>query len=349
MDQEKLSEMLQENRLPGEGSCTTEEVLGITGRDAGHRNFEFEDIQVGDHLAFCISSMQRNPPASLVALHAAEAERQFMKANQYTYVSRKNKREIREDVIETLQENTPVTYNCINVTVLFMTDTEGYLLIGETSPRNVELTCLYMYELADHADIKLSILPHNIEQVTERLAIDHEPFHLAEAVTEDNDHMQARDFLMWLWKVSEFGPQPLQNEGWGIGITTGNLMFAGESNGSGADEVTLSKGVPPLAREAQSSILAGKKLNRATFQLGQDVDNVYEFSYLSDKQAFSSLKLPDSEEIEVYSSALETIDRVLSFIELIEKLYAAYATALEDDEIHNEMAEWMAERNHQNK
>lgn len=343
LTQQALLELLTKHPLASENACKVDPIYGITGRDAGHRDYSETDLQVDDHVTFGIGSMQKIPASYLVEVHASRSRRQLMQVTQTTILSRKQKREIKEDVTESLLDETPVTYKRIDVTFIFLTDTSGYMLVGDTNWKNVEFAEVYMYDLMEQEGRQIELRKHDIQSVTGYKSIDHEPLHLCEGIgCDENDHMQSRDFLTWLWHLCEWGPQPLTD--WTIALGMGNIMFAGE--GMGAEQVALAKGVPSLAREAHNALLAGKKLKRAQMYLARG-DDRYTFYYEADKGAYSGVDLPDGQELDPYSEAGENIEFIVAFIELMEDLYKSYTQYIAEDSTREAMLEWVADRHYQ--
>jgi hypothetical protein len=343
LTQQALMEILLEKPLVGEDACGAEPKYGVTGRDAGHRDYTENDIQIDDHITFGISSMQKIPSAALVEVYASNSRRQLMKATQTTLLSRKQKREIKEDVIESLLDDTPITYKRTDVTVVFLTDSTGLILVGDTLWKTVEFVEIYLYDIIQEAGLDISMRRHNIQSVTGHKAIDHEPLHICEGVgCEEHDQMQSRDFLTWLWHLCEWGPQPLTD--WTLALGPGNIMFAGE--GAGAEQVALARGVPSLAREAHNALLAGKKLKRAQLYVARGEEQ-YRFYFEADKDAFSAVKLPDGEELDPYSAAGERLEFTLTFIELMESLYREYTNVIDDETTRDNMIEWVADRHYE--
>ena len=150
----------------------------------------------------------------------------------------------------------------------------------------------------------------------------------------------------WIWYLSE------ENEGaltvphlgeFNIGID-GPLQLAAET--VGAFESVIRKGSPLISPEAQTALLAGKKLRSAKLTIGRG-DEFWSFGLDADNFVFRSLKVPDGEALERVSKFEERVN----FFDVFQKaFYTLYKKFLEEfnpenrAESEKKVQEWVTSR-----
>ena len=132
-----------------------------------------------------------------------------------------------------------------------------------------------------------------------------------------------RNFLTWLWWYQEEnnGELPKSQLGeFGL-LLDGPLVFM--SDGAGALESSIRKGLPTRSAEAKAALTVGKKLKRATLQFTRAKES-WKCSVDADTFLFRGLSLPEGEAMEPHAVFEERMTCLHIFQQLFYALFQKF-------------------------
>ncbi|MCH2204452.1 MAG: recombination-associated protein RdgC [Lentisphaerales bacterium] len=292
-------------------ACLPEKVtdtpnLGWVARHLLERRIDSDTAYVGDFLHLHFRSAVRKIPKSLMNAECMQRELALMEAEKISSVSRKRKKEIKEEVEEQLLKFMPPQFS--GIPVVFDNET-NILYIGSSSVKQSDNLIKLFIETIGCEAVPLSPVGEAMRAL-ETNSVQFDPIDFAGTNLNSGDElMLGRDFLTWIWyKVESDTPKftvPDVGE-FTVGID-GPLILCSEN--MGAHESVLRKGLPTLSPEAHQAIRAGKKLRSARLSFVRG-DEIWTFTLDADFFMFKSVKLPDG----------EAMDRIARFEERIEFL-----------------------------
>ena len=265
-----------------------------------------------------------------------------MRAENREYLSGKQKREIKEDMIEKHLNKMPPSLSGISVVI------EPYsrsLYVGATSNSQIDLFVENFYQTAKIEPLQLTpelILEREFKTTSAQfpqLSIDGR---------NNGDISIGRDFLMYLWYYGETVGK-LQHPEYGEFdlMIEGPLVFAGDDDDKGSAETTVKKGGCPLrSAEAKAAINVGKKLKKAKLTITR-LNQIWTGTFDADKFVFSGFKLPEGEEMDEVEIFTERVENLGVFREALVSYFKAFASAMLGDEFEKTQTavrEWAAGR-----
>ena len=297
-------------------SVTAEPQLGwVTGRHLLDTAIDEASAQIGGSYYLTLRQAQRKIPASLLNALCRREEQAFLAANPgRDYVSGKDKKRIKEDVIARYINTMPPALSGIS---MVLEPHDKFLYLGGTSQSQIDLFIENFYRVT-----KMEPL-----QLTPALILERE-FHttcaafpalkLHDSPVIPADPQVGRDFLTWLLYYSEsVGKLTFENNEFDI-MLEAPLVLIDENEARGAGETSVKKGDSPLrGAEVKAALEVGKKLKKAKFTLTRDDNSVWCGTFDADNFVFGSFKLPEGEEMnpdEIFADrvrALATFRQVL--------------------------------------
>jgi len=306
-------------------SVKDEQQIGwVTGRTLLESEINEHTSIRGGHLFLQMRTAERKIPAILLKAICQREELAFMAANETEKVTSKAKKEIREEVTEKHLRNMPPTIGGVP----FVVDLSNNMLyLGTASAKQIENFIGFFYKTTGVEPIQMSAgeMMYRLFQVGEN-----ELPELLFSEDADDEPIPARDFLTWLWYFYETQDNRIEVGSYGDieMMIEDPLVFAFASQTKGAGETAVKKGDRPLhSPEAQAALTVGKKLKKAklTFTRGQDI---WSCSFDADRFAFTGLKLPVGEEMDMNSRFAERITNLQIFHDIIMEYFRIYAEAV---------------------
>jgi len=164
-----------------------------------------------------------------------------------------------------------------------------------------------------------------------------------------DEQAPGRDFLTWLWYFSECEGGKISHQQFGDFeiMIEGPLTFSFVSEARGAAETTLKKGGSPLrAAEAKAALTVGKRLKKAKFTLCR-ANQIWTGGIDADNFSFSSLTLPEGEEIDGASVFAERMENLFIFQSIICEYFRKFVESvrgMEWAETEKKIQKWATER-----
>jgi hypothetical protein len=291
-------------------------------------------------LRLTLCQAQRKIPASLLRAECRMEEMVWMQAEHRDYVNRQQKAEIKQQVIEKLLPTMPPQLKGID----FCYDPKAKMLYASAL-----------------SDTQLDAFQLNFTKTSEAKLIPVDPVSAAWkeakcradqwprwgfAAEQWADTAPGREFLMWLWYMSEAqgGEVALPEGGTFAVLVEGPLLFDQEEQG----ETAIRKGEPMVSAETRAALLSGKKLRRAKLTLARGGEEVWTCTLDADTFVIRSLKLPKTEAIDAEGRFQERMEMIDTFRQAFLGLYSTFCKLRDDEKackaLGGEMKSWMAAR-----
>jgi hypothetical protein len=153
-----------------------------------------------------------------------------------------------------------------------------------------------------------------------------------------------REFLTWLWFVTEKGGPTIQIDGVGAVVVTFTKRLQLSSLGAMREDSTVVSEAPSLADEARTALKTGKKVAKASLMLDLD-ERHFELTVDATTFAFTGVKLPTMTKDD---EAIRLADRLAALDEMeaiIDGLYLRFGQLRKDDkgwyETRVQLHEWI--------
>ncbi len=297
-----------------------------------------ENIQLGGFVFTNLRTARKKVPASQLKADIKIEELAHIRASGNPDLSRKKKKEIREEVTERLMSEATPQFSGTQV-VIDQTDNTVYL--GAASVAAADTFIALFNDTFKIAPIQ--IVPEEFMAEKKMMQSAYNGIRLPNGETDD--YTPGRDFLTWLWYFSEEkgGEVDVKTFGRFAVMPEGPLTFASE--GQGAFESVVRKGNPLKSAEAKTALSTGKKLKKANLTFAR-ADEVWSCSFDADGFAFSGMKLPEGEEMDPASRFAERVNNVHIFKEVLRTYFMKFLDDLEtdNDDINRRIATWIEER-----
>jgi hypothetical protein len=144
------------------------------------------------------------------------------------------------------------------------------------------------------------------------------------------DMLIGRDFLTYLWYLSETGAVEISHPQYGEFdlLVEGPLVFGAGDLAKGSAETSVKKGdLPQQSAEAKAALAVGKKLKKAKVTLTRGED-IWSGTFDADKFVFSSMNLPEGEELDPDSRFGERMQNIFIFNEAWKCCFKLFAQNL---------------------
>ncbi|MCH2175300.1 MAG: recombination-associated protein RdgC [Lentisphaeria bacterium] len=318
------------------------QVGWVTGRHLLDTKITEETAYTGGYLHMQLRKAMRKVPGALLKAECKIEELALMQAMNTIALSRKQKKEIREDVTERLIKTMPPT---ISGTAFVLDTNHNMLYLGATSMAAIDMFTISFYETTG---IELMPLYPEImaEEVFQENVMKLHQLSIGNTDYVEEEQHLGRDFLTWLWYFKDVqGGQITHNQFGEFGIfMDGPLQFM--ADGPGAMESVVRKGFVQSSAEAKTALQVGKKLTRARVEIQRDKES-WNFVFDADNFTFRSLKLPDGEELDPQSHFQERVLFLNILREVFYQLFDLYLQEVNNGEqaekLETSMRDWIEE------
>lgn len=311
----------------------------VSGRHMLERTIDEETAILGGHIYLYLRIAQRKIPAQLMKAEIKMEELVYMRATGSADIPKKIRKEIKATVEE---KRLPQMVPSITGMPFVIDRRDNSIYLGATSRAQID-NFLALFEKT------LKITP--IEMSAEEIMIEEKlnPSHYSGMKlfpNLDDELVASRDFLTWLWFFSEekSGEFDVKNLGRFSFMIDGPLTFI--ADGEGALESAVKKGNPLKSAEARAALNVGKKLKKAKIVFAKD-DETWSATFDADSFSFSSVTLPQGEEMEHNSRFAERIDNLQIFRTVFKSLFTQFIEETKSPEWKNKIAqikEWIEKR-----
>lgn len=342
---EDVLERFAASALPPLNTLAQEELHGWVGfRHVLDREITEGNAYLGGYLRLTLTQVQKKIPSSLLAAECRMEEVVLMQAEEIAFVSQTQRREIREQVRERLLPQMPPQLKGID----FVHDrNSGIIYCSATSEKQVEAFQLNFLQTTGKAIEPVDAFSAAMQTVKSDVR-DWKPANFS-TLLEDGavDSSAGREFLTWLWFMSEERGGTFQIKGAGeVALAIeGPLMLVNEA--AGVHETVLKKGNPLNSPETRIALLAGKMLKRAKISVARG-EQVWSFTFDADDFVFRSMKLPPTESYDAVTRFQERMVHLEEFRSVFLELFRQFATARKNPEQWKEtqdaMKLWVQER-----
>lgn len=278
----------------------------VSGRHLLESTIDETTAMRGAYLFLQLRKAERKMPGALLNAICKREELIYMMANETIVVPKRVRASIKEEVLEKHLMKMPPAISGIP----FLYDPAAKLLyVGATSQTQLDMFISEFYSAVGVEPLQItleSIIEDEFGKTLSALPI----MNFSEC--KSDDITPGRDFLTWLWFFSENEGKVVDDEcGEFDVLIEGPLVLSFASEASGAAETSLKKGESPLhSAEAKAALTVGKKLRKAKINMTNN-EQVWSFTFDTDRMAFTGLKLPEGE-------VMEETER---FIDRVQKLY----------------------------
>jgi hypothetical protein len=286
------------------------------------RRIDDETAFLGGYIYLNLRTAQRKIPAALLKAESRMEELVYIKATGNPDVPRK----IRKEIKETITENRlPQMVPSISGIPLVIDQTDNTIYAGATSIRQVDSLLGFFNDTLKVAPIQITAEEILIEEkINPR---DYDGISLSE--NNADEYSPGRDFLTWLWYFSEEEGGEADVKGYErfSMMIDGPLSFA--ADGQGSLETVVRKGNPLKSAEARAALSVGKKLKKAKIIFCR-ADEIWTAGFDADKFSFSSVSLPEGEEMDYGSRFAERINNLHIFKTVFDSYFRKFITQTKD-------------------
>ena len=307
------------------------QVGWVSGRHLLERKVDEETAILGGHIYLNLRSAQRKVPGALLNAEAKMEELAYIRATGNIDVPRKVKKEIREDIME---KRLPQMVPSISGMPLVIDQTDNTIYLGATSVRQIDNFLAVFNDTLDIAPIQITAEELMFEEKFDPR--DYMGMSLADSETDD-EYTPGRDFLTWLWYFSEEKEGTLDVADYGKFAVAldGPLSFI--ADGKGALESVVRKGNPLKSAEAKAALNVGKKLKKAKLIICRESET-WTAGFDADNFAFSSVGLPEGEEMDYASRFAERINNLHIFKCVFKALFVKFLEEIKSPEWNDKVA-----------
>jgi hypothetical protein len=313
-----LVQRFAENAAPPLSTLGDGEIHGwVSGRHLLDRVITQNNAYHGGFLRLTLMKAERKIPESLLRAECRMEELARAEAQGKAYLTRTERKEIKEEITARLLPNMPPQLKGIP---FVYDERDGIIYAATTSDKQVDAFTIAFAQALGFALIP--VLPETAAQ--KRLGINVRQWAPTSFSPELQDSEAGQDpgedFLTWLWFYAEArgGVANLDGLGEFAVMIDGPLHFILE--GSGAHEAVLRRGEPRLSAEAKTSLLSGKKLKQARLTLAEG-EAQWSCTFTAAGFVFRGLKLPPLEKMDAVTAFQERINMMGRFSEAVLRLY----------------------------
>jgi hypothetical protein len=171
-----------------------------------------------------------------------------------------------------------------------------------------------------------------------------ETLHEGLSFLQTNRTFLGREFLTWLWFVTETNNHEVNIPGHGkFQLYVDDKLVLTATSGA-AHENTLKGGTPAFAAEAKSALMSGKLVHEAKFILQAD-DKQWMWSMKAEDLALRGLRVPSVTEPDAASHMAKRLQHMQVLSDAIDHLFKTYSDLRMSEEFGNEaarMSKWIA-------
>ncbi len=317
----------------------------VSGRHLLENEIDENTAICGGHLYINLRKAERKIPSSLLKAICRREELAYMQANDTAAVPSKERKRIRLEAIERNLMKMPPSISALP----FVVDTAlNVLYAGTGSLKQLDNLIALFHKSLDVEPVPLSVNEMMVK-LMKGAETDLPSLSFCGASGKDADPVPARDFLTWLWFLTEETGGKIKTPcGDFEAMIEGPLTFAfASSEAKGAAESTVKKGgCPQVSAEAKAALAVGKKLRKAKLTITRGSE-IWSGTFDADKLSFSGLSLPEGEEMERNSRFAERVDRLHVLHVALEAYFKLFAEALLGDErpaFEKKIRKWAQDR-----
>lgn len=328
-------ERFADHSLPSLESLGEDVIIGwVTGRHLFDRTITEDTAYPSGYLRLTLVKAERKIPSSLLKAELKQEELLRLEMKQADYVSRQERAELRQELVERLLPQMPPQLNGID---LVHDPKDLFIYTDAISQKQADVFIMHMRHTTGIAPEPVS--PETLARARKRVDVrDWYPSSFSPSVEDtcvsaDPGH----DFATWLWYRSETEEQFIKTRQGDISVfIEGPLTLYME--GEGAHESVIRKGNPTVSMEAQASLMAGKKLAKCkiSFVRGEEV---WSGNFDASEFTIRTMKLPEDEEkLDPMSRFQGRLVKIDEFREMLFELYDAFV------EVRSDKKAWSALR-----
>ncbi len=325
-------------------SVTDEMQVGwVSGKHLLETRIEESTTVYGGGCFLTLRKAVRKIPTALLNAMCKREEDIWMRANEAEFVSKKVKREIKEDILENNLQKFPPAVSGIPLVIDLASN---LVYLGTASTSQID-EVIGMFQQSCQVEPIQIAPPEILTREFNKTCTDLPGLELANVPF--NEPNAGRDFLTFLWYYNEIGGMLEHPEYGSFQVALdGPLTFSGDNpECNGAAETTVKKGENPLrSAEAKAALQVGKKLKKCRLSIVHE-EQVWSCTFDADRFAFGSLKLPEGEKLDADSVLQERLFSMRIFTAAIYELFKLYAGIMLGADKEKELAKmrnWMAER-----
>lgn len=334
------------NAAPALEQLKDEPIQGwVGGRHLLDRHITEDNAYYAGHLRLTLMQAERKIPPALLKAEQTMEELAQLNASGKQFLNRKEKSEIREQVVERLLPQMPPQLKGI---AFVHSPAERLIYASSISEKQLDAFQIHFARTVGYALIP--VMPADTALRRKSLDVEELPPSSFSPDLDDREvsYIIGEDFLTWLWYMSEREQGAIAIDGGDeIGVLIeGPLTFHME--GEGAHVTTLRKGSPLASAEAKTALLVGKKLAQARFHMAVG-EETWSCTLDAGQFVFRGLKLPESEEkldpLSRFQGRMTKLDR---FMDLFLRLYDEFLSRRSrpeewQDEVRR-IRKWVSER-----
>jgi hypothetical protein len=320
-------ERFADQSLPSLDSLREDAIYGwVTGRHLFDRKITEDTAYPAGHLRLTLVKAERKIPSSLLKAEMKQEELVRLQMKEADYVSRKEKAEIRQELVERLLPQMPVQ---LKGTDFVHNPDELYIYTDAVSEKQADEFIMHLRHASGIAPEPIT--PEALARARKRVDTrDWYPSSFSpdvedEFVSGDPGH----DFATWLWFRSETVEQFIKTSQGDVSVfIEGPLTFFME--GGGAHESVIRKGNPTVSMEAKASLLAGKKLAKCKLTVTRG-EEIWTGNFDASELTVRSMKLPEDEEkLDHMSRFADRLVKIGEFREILFDLFDEFVTVRSD-------------------
>jgi hypothetical protein len=322
-----------------EDNISEKDVGWATNRYLMDRNIDESTAYAGGYLNLNLTSAERKVPAGLFNTECRMEEIAHQKAMGKSFLSAKERKEIKKNVKERLLPQMPLDIKGIGVVA-----NKDVLYAEATTDKKSDMVAVNFMEATGMRMVNLT--PDTMFSKNGYNIHDLAPTTFSPNAPEVVD--LGEEFFTWLWYKSDIG-ESFNADGDSIGVfIEGPMTFVNE--GEGAHETILRKGMPSVAQESQSALLSGKKLKVAKILFAKSDEEIWSCKLDADTFTFSGLKVPKAEKgLDADSKFAQNVLNIETFFLIFNAIFKIFCEIRKDREAWleevNKIIDWMQNRN----
>jgi hypothetical protein len=317
----------------------------VSPRHLLERRIDEQTAVIGGYLHLCLRQAERKIPSALLKAECRMAELVRMEETNSEHLNRKDRKTIKEEVVERLLPQMPPQLSGIYFTV---DSGENMLYVTATSQKQLDMFLGLFCKTIGFEPVPL--LPDIVASDIAKIDPDAIPPVNFSPELPDSDATGSlgQNFLTWLWFFQEErgGVLPQSKLGEFSLMVDGPLVFVAE--GPGAFESSIRKGMPTLSAEAKAALTVGKKLKRAKLILARGRGEEWSVTLDADEFVFRGLKLPEGEAMDPGSIFEERMTNIYVFQKVFLALFQRFLEEFSDTSkvaaFQENAKQWVKER-----
>jgi hypothetical protein len=279
---------------------------------------DLEFMTTGGHLYGAVRKREKKIDKKLYKEKVEKAIHRKLLNTGQEYLSRTQKKEIKQDIMEMMVLEATVQYTGIRFVV---SGDRRTVFVEATSAKKVEEVFEQLYVL--NCPLEIYSLDHLVRR-------------------ENGEDADVEAFLTWLWMASETdGVLPPEFQ---VALT-GNIVLENPDTEIGAKTIRISNGSPALAKEAWAALREGKNVKAAEFSLAITASSRVFEATITTEGCFKSFREKSLEVkgLDRHSAFAERIKSCKDFVEVFENIFEAYRKSPAAD-VERTIEQWVNSR-----